>query len=69
MSGDGEGENFDYLNRSNVSLRTPGSARRLNRSRNEHEMSTVSIDHEYLGRVDQIEAQNKSFVDEIAKLQ
>jgi len=28
----------------------------------------VSIDHEYLGRVDQIEAQNKSLVDEIAKL-
>jgi hypothetical protein len=47
-----EDGNFDYLNSSNLSGRKPATPRRLNASRNEQDASIISIDHEYLGRVD-----------------
>lgn len=60
------------MNHSNMSghklNKTPRSARRLDRSMDCHDQSMVSIDHEYLGKVDQIEQQNKSFMNEIEKL-
>ena len=65
---------YDMLNQSNVSLnksraegrRTPTSARRGGNG-NRSQMD-ISIDHEYLGKVDQMEQQNQNYIIEIEKM-